>query len=134
MRGRETGTIKIYIHPPQAVTPLHSDVSPSDLGSAECASEAHSALHRLNLQELQELQRFLIGQKGSLIANLVVKVHFCIFFLVTLIQVYSDRDGAQYPMGMDFTTLLIEVFTLFTVFTLFFDGAGGRYERKKPIC
>ena len=129
MRGRETGTIKIYIHPPQAVTPLHSDVSPSDLGSAECASEAHSALHRVNLQKLQELQRFLMAQKGSLIANLVVKVHFCKSFLceyyVAHDLVCGIRGGAQYPMGIDLAMLLIEVFPLFPLFPVFFDSAEG---------
>ena len=34
--------------------------------------QSHHDLRGLDLQELQELQRFLIGQKGSLIANLVV--------------------------------------------------------------
>ena len=29
--------------------------------------------------------------------------------------------------------LLVEVFTLFTVFTLFFDGAEGRFECKNLI-
>ena len=75
-----------------------------------------------------------MAQKGGLIANLGFKLQFCISSLfeyyLTLAPAFGIWFAEQYPVGKSCTMLLIEVFTLFTVFTLFFDGAGGRFECK----
>ena len=59
-----------------------------------------------DLQDLQELQRFLIVRRGGLIAN-------------------RSWDGLA--------MLREGVFAVFTLFTLFFDGAGGGIECKNRL-
>ena len=88
---------------------------------------------RFDLQDLQELQRFLIGQSGSLIANLVF---CCIFANHVSVNIISPLPRPTAPgvvvfaVGDGSAVLLVEVFPLFPLFPVFFDSAGGRIERK----
>ena len=71
-----------------------------------------------------------------MIANPVIKVHFCNFLSMNN-PLPSPRFTAPgvvvFSVGEGLAVLLFEVFTVFTLFTLFFEGAEEQFECKNLI-
>jgi len=88
---------------------------------------------RFDLQDLQELQRFMIGQNGR---NFAISVFCCIFAYYCPVNITSPLPRLTAPVatafaiGVGLAVHLFEVFPLFPLFPVFFDSAGGRIERK----
>ena len=116
----------------------HPPLSPhasSRLGSSTVPlPQKGKAKLRFDLQDLQELQRFLIGQKGGLIANLGFKLQFskllpCAFYL-TLIPDCGIRVTCNTHCGRAWLCSRLRFFHYFRYFRCFLIAQAGGLSGK----